>query len=80
MVKTFKPIKNRRHWLPIQFHIFFSKAFIAMGCMLFLHLGYFGLDFTSFLERKLKYDMWLDLGNSVSMHNYKYLETSILII
>ena len=31
MTKTFKPIKTRRHWPPIWFHIFFSKACLVLG-------------------------------------------------
>ena len=49
MIKTFKPIITRRHWLPIWFYIFFNKACLVLGHP-FLHLGCFWLDFTSFFD------------------------------
>ena len=34
MIKIFKPIKTRRPWLPIRFHIFFSKTCFSFWSLL----------------------------------------------
>ena len=54
--KTFKPIKTRRHWTPIWFHIFFSK-----GCFSSFTPGVFLIRFYFFLiPRDLGYILqWL---------------------
>ena len=47
MTKTFKPIKTRRHGLPIWFNIFFSKACFSFWLFLFT-LGVFLIWFHFF--------------------------------
>ena len=48
MIKSFNPIKSRRPWPPISISHLFQQGPFSSWPLLFLHLGCFCLDFTSF--------------------------------
>ena len=48
MIKSFNPIKSRRPWPPISISHLFQQGPFSSSPLLFLHLGCFCLDFTSF--------------------------------
>ena len=47
--QNFNSINSRRPWLPILISHLFQHGFLRLLATTFLHQGYFGLDFTSFL-------------------------------
>ena len=55
MIKSFNPIKSRRPWPPISISHLFQQGPFSSWPLLFLHLGCFCLDFTSFFKNNYLY-------------------------
>ena len=51
MIKIFNPIKSRKPWPPILISHLFQQGPLSSWLLLFLHLGCFCLDFTSFFKK-----------------------------
>ena len=55
MIKSINPIKSRRPWPPISISHLFQQGPFSSWPLLFLHLGCFCLDFTSFFKKNYLY-------------------------
>ena len=66
MIKSFNPIKSRRPWPPISISHLFQQGPFSSWPLLFLHLGCFCLDFTSFFKKKTIYTILSVVSFSVA--------------